>query len=289
MPRQDNGSLDRLNRAVDLDRYPIHEPDSAAFGRLVAYCREELADDGCCVVADFLRPESVARMVAEADALAPRANRSEQHHNPYFTADDPGLPPDHPRRAFQKRTNGFVCYDLIDAASDLRAIFNAEPMTAFVTRAFAKPRLYRYADPLAAMPINTMGPGDAFPWHFDTNEFTVTIVIQTAERGGTFEYAPDLRTAEDERYDDVAAVLAGDDTRVRRLALHAGDIQLFEGRYTLHRVTRVEGRRPRHVAIPSWAAKPGMVGKPHRTKDIYGRLTEAHRAQGYERVDALLD
>ncbi len=282
-------ALERIERVLDLGRFPIHEPGSAACRALVARCRGELAGDGCCVVEGFLRPESVAGLAAEAAALAPRAHRTRTRHNPYFTADDPAFAPGHPRRCFQDRSNGFVCADVIGEDSDLRALFGFQPMTEFVRRAFDRVRLYRYADPLAALPINTMRPGDAFPWHFDTNEFTVTIVLQTAEEGGVFEYAPNIRAPGDERYGDVAAVLAGGDPRVRRLRLAEGDIQLFRGRHTLHRVTSVGGGRARHVAIPSWAARPGMVGQPHRTLEIYGRLTDAHGAADLARDDRLAD
>lgn len=33
----------------------------------------------------------------------------------------------------------------------------------------------------------------------------------------------------------------------------------------------------------------GMVGQPRRTLDIYGRLTDAHRAQPTARADGLMD
>ena len=283
------GGVDGLGEVIDLDRYPLHERDGRAHDRLIEQCRDELAGDGCCVLKGFVTPASVARVVAEAERLAPQAHRSEARHNPYFSDDDPALPETHPRRVFQTRTNGFVCGDLIEPDSDLRLFFDHPATTAFVTEAFGKEVLFQYADPLAAMPINAMRPGDQFPWHFDTNEFAVTIVIQPAEEGGVFQYAPNLRSTEDERPEAVAAVLAGERDGVTDLKLEPGDIQLFMGRFTLHRVTRVEGRRNRYVAIPSWANQPGMVGQQRRTLDIYGRLTELHRQQETARADGLMD
>ena len=280
---------DELAGVVDLDRYPIHESDSGAFGQLIERCRDELSGDGCCVLEGFIKTESLARMRAEAERLSPQAHRSVTSHNPYFTDDDPTAPAGHPCRMFQQRTNGFVCGDLVEEDSDLRRLYDHPATTAFVTQAFGKEVLFKYADPLAAMPINVMRPGDQFPWHFDTNEFTVTVVIQPAEEGGVFQYAANLRTTEDERPEAVAAVMAGEGEAVTDLKLDPGAIQLFMGRFALHRVTRVEGTRERYVAIPSWAERPGMVGQPRRTLDIYGRLTEAHRQAATERADGLLD
>jgi len=53
------------------------------------------------------------------------------------------------------------------------------------------------------MIINICWPGQQFNWHFDINEFTITTLLQSAERGGEFEYVPDLRTPDDECFDDV--------------------------------------------------------------------------------------
>ena len=38
-----------------------------------------------------------------------------------------------------------------------------------------------------------MKEGHYFPWHFDGNEFTVSILIQEAEKGGLFQFVPDIR------------------------------------------------------------------------------------------------
>ncbi len=127
--------------------------------------------------------------------------------------------------------------------------------------------------------------------HFDTNEFTITMLLQTAESGGYFEYVPNLRNPNDECYPEVKKVLDGDRGRVKRLALNAGDLQLFLGRFSLHRVTKNTGNRDRLLLIMSFAEKPGMIGNSVRVKDLYGKVTDAHLASARERVrsDALLD
>ncbi|MEQ8444128.1 MAG: hypothetical protein RIM72_08680 [Alphaproteobacteria bacterium] len=287
--RKNDQVEERARAAADLSRYPIDRPGTAAYRDLVAHCRAELADDGCCHLPAFLSTGAVSRIAAEADRLQDRAHRTHQTHNPYFSEAKPDLGADHPVNRFQDRTNGFVCTDLIAPDCDLWALYDWPVLTAFLSDAFDIDPLYRYADPLACMPFNTMRHGDQFPWHFDTNEFTVTFMVQPSEEGGIFEYAPNIRTAADECYDAVGAVMAGDRGPVRTLELRPGDMQLFLGRYTLHRVTRVGGTRPRHVAIPSWARIDGMVGQPHRTKQIYGRVLPVHLERAGIRADALTD
>lgn len=279
----------QLTGIIDTDRYPIHEPGTAAHDDLVARCRESLAEDGCCTLPGLLRPETVERIATEAERLAPRAHRHRTSHNPYFCEPRPELGEGHPVNRFQERTNGFVCADLIAPDSDLQTLYTSDSLTAFLSAVFGIDPLYRYADPLACMPFNAMQPGDSFPWHFDTNEFTVTWMIQPPEGGGLFEYAPGIRDPQDEHYDDVAAVMAGDRSRVRTLDLGVGDMQLFLGRYTLHRVTEVTGARPRSVAIPSWTRQPDMVGQPQRMKQLYGRVLPVHLERAGVREDNLID
>lgn len=273
----------------DADRYPVHAPGTPAYDELVERCRQSLAEDGCCTLPAFLQPDAVRRIGLEAERLAPQAHRQRTSHNPYFCEQREDLGPTHPINRFQERTNGFVCADLIDPESDLVRLYQGDILTNFVSDAFDIDPLYRYADPLACMPFNTMQPGDSFPWHFDTNEFTVTWMIQPPEAGGLFEYVPGIRDPENEHYDAVAAVMDGDRARVKTLELGAGDMQLFLGRYTLHRVTEVGGEAARHVAIPSWARQPDMVGQPHRMQHLYGRVLPLHLERAGIRADMLVD
>ena len=106
-----------------------------------------------------------------------------------------------------------------------------------------------------------------------------------------FEYVPNLRNSNDECYSEVKKVLGGERSRVKRLALNAGDLQLFLGRFSLHRVTTNTGNRDRLLLIMSFAEKPGMIGNGVRVKDLYGKIMDAHLTSGRGRVrsDGLLD
>jgi hypothetical protein len=75
----------------------------------------------------------------------------------------------------------------------------------------------------------------------------------------------------------VDAVLRGEGEHlIRRLPLRPGDLQLFHGRYSLHRVSSVRGGTARHSAIFAYAGRPGVIGSPERTRQLFGRLTPAH-------------
>jgi predicted 2-oxoglutarate/Fe(II)-dependent dioxygenase YbiX len=181
-----------------------------------------------------------------------------------------------------------VTYDRIPEDAGLRRLYEWDGLTRFIAQACGRSALHRYADPLAALTINVSKDGDSFAWHFDTNDYSVTLALQMPEMGGAFEYVPDLRSPRDERYEDVQRVLDGDRGRVRILAYRPGDLVLFRGRNALHRVTPTRGARDRLVAILSYTTIPGVVGRTERSQQVYGRAGDTDRA-AVVRPDALVD
>lgn len=274
---------------IDLDRYPIDDLSRPETRDLVANCRRELDAAGCCVVHNFVLPQSLARMKAEADRLLPRTFWSTEDHNPYFCAGAPELPADHPQRTFQKRDSGFINSDLLEADSDLRAIYNWDGLTRFVSDCLGVSPIYCWADPLGCNPYGVMRNGSFFPWHFDGNEFTISILVQEAEMGGVFEYAPDIRSPENENFDCVKRVLDGGRDCVHALDLRPGDLQIFKGRFSMHRVTPVTGGKPRIIALPTYVVDPFAVNRPEHSKQVYGRALPIHYERESCRPDALTD
>ena len=74
-------------------------------------------------------------------------------------------------------------------------------------------------------------------------------MIQKPEKGGVFEYCPNIREPGNENFEEVKKVLDGDRARVRQLKLEPGDLQIFKGRFTMHRVTRVKGNKPWFISF----------------------------------------
>ncbi|MEQ8895679.1 MAG: hypothetical protein RID23_01200 [Roseovarius sp.] len=275
---------------IDLDRYPISMPGPAR-DAVLADVRAGLNARGCAVLKGFLTPAGVSAAAAEADSVADKGHRSYSRTNAYFTAEDPGLPDDDPRRRFFDRSNSFIPADNFMPGGALRTIHDCEGFDDFICDCLEEPRdrFFRYDDPLADVIVNAAGTGNGFPWHFDTNNFTVTLALQNAEHGGAFEYAPMIRDTVDENFDEVTRVLDGTSDKVVSLELEPGDLQLFKGRYSLHRVAPLEGPTPRFVAIFSYVGAPGMVGSIERTQQLYGRTLPIHHERQRPRGDTLID
>ena len=94
------------------------------------------------------------------------------------------------------------------------------------------------------------------------------------------------------KFEKIQQVLDGDRTKVKTLDLRAGDLQIFRGRHSLHRVTRVPASsKPRHAAIFAYTAEPGVIGRVERTRQLFGRVLAAHEEAENLRVrsDSLID
>ncbi len=256
---------------------------------LVARVREQLSATGCCVLPDFVRPDLCETLRQECAAVAPLAYYDVETVNVYNTDPDETLPADHPARIPMQRGNAFVARDTIPADALIHRLYTSAEFQRFVAACFGLPQVHALADPLSGLTLNVVTPGRSHPWHFDTNEFTVSMLTQEPEGGGVFEYCPNIRSAGSENVDDVRAVLDGrGEHLVRRLTLRPGDLQLFAGRYSLHRVSPVEGIVGRLSAIFAYSERPDVIGSPARTRQLFGRVTPAHLG-ATARVDQLMD
>ena len=276
---------------INSTAYPLGQSHPQLLHK-IENIRAELKTDGCAVIPNFLSAAGLATMRAEAEARRPQAFFSDaKKTNVYFSEDDPALPKTHPRRIFLERTNGFITSDCFEDETASRTLYNWPALKDFVRACLGKSELFIYDDPVSNMIVNVLTPGSQFNWHFDTNEFTITMLLKSAESGGRFEYAPMLRHEKDECYEDVRAVISGDRTRVKHLDLKPGDLQLFLGRFSLHRVTPNTGHTDRLMLIMSFAEKPGMIGSLERTQALYGKVKEAHVQSHAHRVraDHLMD
>ena len=280
-----------MEHLIDLDRYPIDRPGSSEYSEMMDQLHADLAKKGCAVLKGFATKDGTQILAAEGDRTSRFAHASQSRTNAYFGNPNPDLDSRHPINQFFDRSNSFIPADNFGEQSPLRQLYEWDAFKQFVQQALQEPedKFFRYDDPLADVIINMVEDGNGFPWHFDTNNFTLTLALQNAEGGGDFQYAPWIRTSEDENFEAVRDVLEGTSTAIETLVLEPGDLQIFKGRYALHRVTPVTGDRPRYVAIFSFVDTPGMCGSPERTRQLYGRVLQHHLDRAGTRSDSLID
>ena len=293
IPDDHPSSAITLGDMVDLDRYPIDRPGTDGYRAVVGHARAGLRGDGCALIKDLVRPGALERLGTEIRSRKHTTHFSTQVINPYFhMSPNPDFPQRHPVNTFIERSSGFIPGDSWEPTTAMRQLFEHPDLARFLADCLEIPELHPYADPLAGLTANILDPGQQFTWHFDTNEFAVTVLVEEADDGGLFEYVANIRSDGDEGFDAIQAVLEGGRHGVRTLDLRPGDLQIFRGRYSLHRVSRVPERsRPRHAAIFAYTEQPGVIGRLERTRQLFGRVLPEHVAAEQERVrsDALID
>ena len=255
-------SIEEMNKLIDLDQYPIDRLNSKAGQLLVARCRSDLDDCAAATLPSFIRQAEIANLVEEAESLVQVAHRYDGDSVTFYEEDDIGCSDTdslesvvrsarHPNRYCQ------ILNYQIPNHSDLRAIYLWPPLTEFIRQVLNVEQLFLSQCPHLALTMKVAYEGDTDGWHYDPNDGVITLVLQTADNGGEFEYAPNIRNKIDQNYAGVDRLFKSPDIEATRLALEPGTFTFFNGRHSMHRVRPVGStRQPRIVSIFSFDQRP---------------------------------
>ena len=263
---------------IDLDRYPLDREGSPAWHALVEDCKQQHEEQGAANLQGFIRSAAVPLLAAEANGLLPAGYRKRRMRTAFFRDDEPEFPEDHPRRRRWPEDLTQVASDQIPDGTLIRTIYEWDPLTRFIGAVEERPTLYRMADEFQALNLIALGEGNMQPWHFDANDFTITLLLQASEGGGAFVFATELRENGLADYDSIKRIYDGDTSLLRTVPRDAGTLTLFRGRNAFHVVTPVEGTTPRITAIMTYDEKPDCVASERGNSFIYGpRVEEIYR------------
>lgn len=251
-----------IGSIIDLDRYPILDPDDSVLQGLVEKARDEFAKRGVFLAPDFVRLDALRSMLAELEALLPQA----RYHNrtqPAGERKDNSGTYELPERYVQRYAT--ITYDRFPANSLLRRFFECDALTAFVGRLFGEQSYYRSTDPVLACLAHIAKEGDGLSWHFDPNDGVTTLLLQRPEAGGVLEVAPWVRRGGEEGRAIARSIVEGAYDGVVQIDQEPGTLVLFRGHRSLHRVTPVEGPMARINLVCSYSSEPGHAfSESHR-------------------------
>ena len=263
-----------MKQFIDLEQYPLHELDSVAGQRLVARCIDDLDTRGMFTLQGFMRREVIDQILPELLHKFQRESFTHsRQHNIYFDDNIDDVPPDHPALARIETINHTLCGDQL--AEPLRQVYFWSGLTDFLARVMQIPGLYPMDDPLACANVMGYYEGEGLNWHFDRSEFTTTLLLQSPRQGGDFQYRQALRSEDDPNYEGIARLLRDEDPEVRTLELGAGDLNVFKGKNTAHRVTPPVGDMARIVTVFSYYETPGRMFSDAENLGFYGRTNSA--------------
>ena len=241
-----------MNSIVNSADYPIHDLDGEVMVYLVAGTRSELASVGACHFPRFLNSSGLFACLKEAVVLESQAHPSNNEYTPYYQEPDDGYPAGHPRNSTVRFAVRYISRKLIPQDSPLRMLFEGDDLLAFLRNLLPNEPLYRYSDDRGSLNYTVMGTNDQLGWHFDACELVASILLRPAGDGGDFEYIPAVRNANDENFSAVESILSGNDEQRIGVDFQPGDLVLFRGRHSLHRVTPIRGGTTRLMALMSF-------------------------------------
>ncbi|MCX6101751.1 MAG: hypothetical protein NT000_00615 [Proteobacteria bacterium] len=256
---------------INLETYPMLTLGSAQTQSVISQAQQQLKLSGAAEMPLFLNPLGIARLIQESLPLAEAAFWNALTGNAYLEEPDKNLPADHVRKIFEPTSLGAVGYDQFPVDNLLRKIYEWEPFMNFIQQILNLPKLYRYADPMGALNLSVMKENDYLRWHFDQTDFVTSLSVRNSEKGGEFEYAPRIRGPEKENYEKVQKVIKGESNEVVNIPNRPGTLLIFQGRYSLHRVTQIKGKTSRLMGLLGYAAEPNIMSTEYLRKIRYGR------------------
>ncbi len=266
--------MSKLQDIVNLERYPIMGIEGLSDQKTAEFaqqCRDQYLQHGVLLLADFLTPFGLETMATEARNAAPKSYRKIKQHTVYLAQQDVDFAEEHPRFRQLITNNSTVADCDIQSDAALRRLYNSPEIRQFFATVTDKPSLYPYTDPLSPLNLGVTRDGETLSWHFDKSDFAITLLLQSAQSGGAFEYVPRIRSDDEHNYSAIEQLLNGDQSSTLTLHMQPGTLVLFQGRYSIHRVTQVHGHRDRLLAVLSYDEQPGQRMSEFTQRTFYGR------------------
>ena len=262
--------MTQISNIIDINLYPaILRPNEHK--EFFETQRKLFREQGLLSLPDFILPEALTELVKESSILAEQGYFNSLTGNAYLEKESDEWPEGHPKRMHETTLLGVVAYDQFPNDSLLRTIYEDEDFQNFIEKILNRGPLHKYDCELGALNLSVMKAGHYLRWHFDQSDFVVSLNIQEAQNGGVYEYSSNLRSEKEPNYEGVKKVLQGDRSKVDVLSTPPGSLILFEGRYTLHRVTEIGGTLNRYTGLFGYGLEEGIRSSDYLKEIRYGR------------------
>ena len=256
-----------LANIIDLDQCPLKDENFRT------ECKRTLDENGVLVLRNFLKPAAIESIQRDGETNRHLAYYAAANHNIYLKPPDPQYPAEHPRNREVASSKGCITTDQIPDESLLRTLYHSPTFREFLCAVLGEVALHEYADPLSSINLHYASKGQELGWHFDHSSFAITLLIQSAESGGAFEYVKDVRDADrGEMNYALAEKILDNIVPAQTLAISVGDLVLFRGRHSLHRVTPVKGGKTRMLVVFAYNTEPGVSLSESARMTFFGRV-----------------
>lgn len=257
-----------VNTIINETQNPISDPDFAA------QSKHALDTTGVLVLKNFLSRDALQSIKTDGINNKDKAYYTSSTHNVYLAPNDNQFDDQHPRNRAVTSSKGCITTDQIPSESLLHSLYKDNALKSFLCAVLNENALYEYADNLSSINLHYASHGQELGWHFDNSSFAITLLIEKPDDGGIFEFVKDARDADNNNmnYELVEQVL-NKQVDVSQLDMHPGDLVLFRGRNSMHRVTPTIGNTTRMLVVLAYNTEPGVSLSESARQTFYGRLS----------------
>ena len=257
-----------IDKIVNLLKHPIVESNN-----YINSCHDKLKKESVLQLDNFLTDEAISLLQNEAKTLHGQAYYCCQFHTILLNKKDEKISDQDPCNIEIKSDKGCVPHDLIPSRSFLNQIYKSDEFKEFIKKVLGVKNIYPYKDNLSSINYNYYEKSQQLGWHFDNASFAITLMIDSPDKGGAFQYITKGRDYENNFMDKrlIAKVIKGNEN-VNELQVKPGSLILFYGRNYLHRVTPVESDKGRILVTLNYNLEEGIELSENARKTFFGRV-----------------
>ena len=260
--------MNSLNQIVNLNLHPITKSD-----QYIKLCKNKLTNNSVLQLDNFLSPKTLKNIQNEAKYLHSKAYYCSQDHTVLLVKKNNSLNDKDPLNIVVKSDKGCVPHDLIPKNSYLRKLYNSNDFIKFIQNVLSLKKIYPYKDTLASINYNYYEKHQQLGWHFDNASFAITLMIQSPNSGGIFQYINKGRDFEKKYFDkNLIKSVLNNNYPVNELSVKSGSLILFYGRNYLHRVTPVTSNKCRILVTLNYNLEKDIKLSENARLTFFGRL-----------------
>ncbi len=258
--------MNNLEKIVNIEKHPISNQE------YIIECKRQIQEKSILILKNFLNKDCLIELINEALKLEDQAFYCSQNHTILLNKPNDILNSDDPTNIKVVSDKGCVPHDLLDNNSKLNLLYNSHLFKKFLKGVLNLSNLYPYKDSLSSINYNYYQKTQQLGWHFDNASFAITLMIQSSDSGGEFEYVSKGRDFNRDFLDkNYIKKILERKILPEKIDVDAGTLVLFYGRNYLHRVTPVLSKKPRILVTLNYNEEEGVKLSENARMTFFGR------------------